>query len=222
MAEEKVFYPQIPTNVWWGVRELLHLKPTAVFDERLLATQLGVQEAAAKAYLKQLVSVGVLDENGRATEIANKWRLDDTYKDAADEIVRSIYPESLLLACPPENIEREKVVNWFMMDGLGKGSAGNKAATYILLSKQEPQLAATSTVSGEKSEKPKRAKKAQVKPAKASDEVVYSQSKPTTTSQSAIPLNLNLQIHISADATSDQIDQIFKSMRNYLYDYERD
>lgn len=30
-------------------------------------------------------------------------------------------------------------------------------------------------------------------------------------------ININLQIHISADATPDQIDQIFASMSKHIY-----
>jgi glycine cleavage system regulatory protein len=30
-------------------------------------------------------------------------------------------------------------------------------------------------------------------------------------------LNINVQIHISADATAEQIEQIFKSMSTHLY-----
>ena len=34
----------------------------------------------------------------------------------------------------------------------------------------------------------------------------------------ALPgININLQVHISADATADQIDQIFASMAKHIY-----
>jgi|SRR3954452_4152889 hypothetical protein len=35
-----------------------------------------------------------------------------------------------------------------------------------------------------------------------------------------MPLNINVQIHISADASGEQIQTIFSSMRRYLYDAE--
>lgn len=223
---ERTYYPQIPVTVWWGVRKLLQLKPSANFDARLLATQLEVQEVAAKAYLKQLVSVGIIDDDGRATSLANKWRHNETYLEAADAILDSVYPESLLLACPPGEIEREKVVSWFMMDGLGKGSAGNRAATYILLASREPQGDSTSASSPSKSDKPLKAQRAKPNETESANETKSSEvirsnkidSNAPQQSSTAFPLNVNLQIHISADATGDQIDQIFKSMRTYLYD----
>jgi hypothetical protein len=33
-----------------------------------------------------------------------------------------------------------------------------------------------------------------------------------------MPLNINVQIHISAEATGAQIESIFSAMRRYLYD----
>ena len=47
-------YPQIPSNVWWGLRALLKRRPTVKVDEMLLASDLGVQLVAAKQYLKEL------------------------------------------------------------------------------------------------------------------------------------------------------------------------
>jgi hypothetical protein len=37
-------------------------------------------------------------------------------------------------------------------------------------------------------------------------------------SSAPLPLNLNVQIHISADASTDQIETIFAAMRKYLHD----
>ena len=33
----------------------------------------------------------------------------------------------------------------------------------------------------------------------------------------AVPLHINIQVHIAADATSDQVDAIFSSMAKHLY-----
>ena len=88
-ASEKPRYLQIPSTVWWGVRSLLNRNPKATIDERLLAVQLGVQGAAAKQYVVELSSAGLLDDEGRATPLALKWRLDASYKDAIQEIGRA-------------------------------------------------------------------------------------------------------------------------------------
>lgn len=216
MEGEKKNYPQIPASVWWGVRAFLQTKPTATFDEKLLATSFSVQKSAANTYLKQLQFVGLLDENGKATDIAQKWRMDSTYKEAAGEILENTYPESLRNVCPPEQFDRDKAIDWFMLEGLGKGSAGNKAATYALLSSLEPQSPSSAPAKSRAQSKSKQANL--ISSLSKSSEKPQKTSSTSPNGFAGIPLNVNVQVHISADATSQQIDQIFKSMRKHLYD----
>lgn len=75
---EKDRYPQIPSTVWWGVRAIFQRSPNVTIDERLLAVQLKVQAAAARAYITELRAVGIINEDGKATPLALKWRLDET------------------------------------------------------------------------------------------------------------------------------------------------
>jgi hypothetical protein len=82
---EKASYPQIPSTVWWGVRKLLHRSPNAVVNERMLGVDLEVQEAAARQYLAELKRVGILNDDNKATPVANKWRHDDTYAEAVQD-----------------------------------------------------------------------------------------------------------------------------------------
>ncbi|MCZ8019394.1 hypothetical protein [Novosphingobium sp.] len=230
---EKNRYPQIPSAVWWGLRSILQRTPKATIDERLLGVQLSVQEAAARAYITELKNVGIIGEEGKATEVADKWRLDETYSDAVQEIVSANYPEGLLHVAPPGAAERQKVVSWFQREGLGLGAAGNKAATYLLISSPSPNEAPkTSAKSGQtgsqanerpikekavgvadrvRASAPKAAdsKKDRPRISNGSNEISHSQQ---------MPLNINVQIHISADAGSEQIESIFKAMRRYLYD----
>src|SRR3546814_2184735 len=82
---DKNRYPQIPSTVWWGVRSILQRSPSTTIDERMLGVQLGVQEAAARAYLNELRSVGIITDEGKATPLAQKWRLDESYPDRSEE-----------------------------------------------------------------------------------------------------------------------------------------
>jgi hypothetical protein len=231
---DKSRYPQIPSTVWWGLRSILQKTPNATIDERLLGVQLGVQEAAARQYVTELKIVGLLTEENKATPLAQKWRLDETYSEAVQQLVQAIYPEGLVAVAPPGEADRQKIVSWFLREGLGQGSAGNKAATYLLLSSSTPNEAPARTAArsgddnGKRSSAPK--KPAQSKPAQpdqlASDAsngsakptggTIHSSSK--NDAHGMMPLNINVQIHISADAGSDQIETIFKAMRRYLYD----
>lgn len=230
---EKNRYPQIPSTVWWGLRSILQRTPKATIDERLLGVQLSVQEAAARAYITELKNVGIIGEEGKATDVADKWRLDETYSDAVREIVAANYPEGLLNVAPPGEAERQKVVSWFQREGLGLGAAGNKAATYLLISSVSPNDAPrasgkanpanTQTNDRSLDEKsvgmPQRvrpstpktggAKKDRSGKLNGTSEVLNNQQ---------VPLNINVQIHISADAGTEQIESIFNAMKRYFYD----
>ncbi|WP_425230999.1 hypothetical protein [Sphingomonas sp.] len=51
-------YPQLPTTVWRGVWNALNKAPSRKLDERVLAIDLGVQETAARQYLKEFRKLG--------------------------------------------------------------------------------------------------------------------------------------------------------------------
>jgi Family of unknown function (DUF5343) len=215
---DAVGYPQIPSNVWWGLRSLLKRRPTIKVDEMLLASDLGVQLVAARQYLKELKRARLLDEDGKPTDVANKWRNDDTYQEAVEAILSEVYPDSLRLSAPPGEATRAKVVNWFTLQGLGTGAAGNKAATYLLISSSEPL-----ELGGGSSQKPKTATAKIVRETveKNQEEIrgkKTTKDAPHVRREVSMPLNINVQVHISADASNDQIESIFKSMRRYLYD----
>jgi hypothetical protein len=225
---EKARLPQIPSTVWWGVRAILNKTPNATVDERFLSIQLGVQEVAAKQYISELVSVGILNEENKATPLANKWRLDGTYQAAVNELIESVYPEGLRHVAPPGEGDRQKAVNWFQQEGLGEGTAKNKAATYFLLGTKDPNEAPPRAVSmrssndeGGRSKPIKRVAQAGPKPkvvqSRGAGEAHQQQNKGTG-GMEGIPLNVNVQIHISADAGTEQIESIFSAMRRYLYD----
>ena len=210
---EKPNYPQIPSTVWWGLRTSLRKSPNATVDTAFLSINLGVQPAAARQYLTELKRIGVLNEEGRATPLAMRWRNDETYRDAADEILRTSYPQSLLDVAPPGEADRDKVVSWFMHNGLGEGTARNKCGTYLLIANEQPHDAAEgrppSSIRANEGER----KSARKPAAKAGNGDVSKQSSPRV---EAFPLNVNVQIHISADASVEQIQAIFAAMKSYL------
>jgi hypothetical protein len=217
---EKTSYPQIPSTVWWGVRNLLQRSPNATVNERTLGVDLQVQEAAARQYLTELKRVGILNDDNKGTPLANKWRHDETYSDAVREILSNAYPEDLIQVAPPELADRQKVISWFTREGLGVGTAGNKAATYLLLGSTTPNEAPTRGGAP-----PQRVSPRDPPPTKRNSTPSARSPAPATQMQSHqprqadhIPLNINVQIHISAEASGDQIETIFSAMRRYLYD----
>ena len=227
---DKVRYPQIPSTVWWGVRAILQKTPNVTVDERLLGVQLGVQEAAARAYINELRSVGILTEEGKATPTAQKWRLDESYAEAVTQIVEDTYPEGLLHLAPPGDADRQKVVSWFLREGLGQGAAGNKAATYLLISSPTPNEAPRASAKSPQGDGTPKTRSPRASVSGTKNNGGNSNETParrgggdrnatsTRAGADAFPLNINVQIHISADAGSEQIESIFQAMRRYLYD----
>jgi hypothetical protein len=228
---EKIRYPQIPTTVWWGVRSILQKTPGVTVDERLLGVQLGVQETAARQYIAELKVVGILNEENKATALALKWRVDDTYTDAVAELLEMNYPEGLRHIAPPGDSDRQKIVNWFLREGLGQGSAGNRAATYLMISSKEPNEAPSRGGSGRTGRieiqkdlaSEERTAKAGLRTAKSARKdsergSSHERGRQPALATDIMPLNINIQIHISADAGSEQIESIFSAMRRYLYD----
>lgn len=215
LMADKNSYPQIPATVWWGLRGIFQRTPSATIDERFLGVHLGVQEVAARQYLTELKRVGILTEEGKATPVAGRWRNDESYWDAVQEILEGVYPAGLLQVAPPETAERQKVVSWFTHEGLGSGTAGNKAATYLLIASRTPNEAPSRGSSQKPAVEAVRSQKS--KPAKTTQPVQQNSAHASRQVES-MPLNVNVQIHISADATGEQIESIFSAMRRYLYD----
>ncbi|WEK03804.1 MAG: DUF5343 domain-containing protein [Candidatus Devosia phytovorans] len=209
-------FPQVPTTVWWGVRNLLNKTPRATVSDDLLGVELGVQQAAARQYVSELKRIGILSEDNKATDLAHKWRMQDSYSEAVSEILDRCYGDSLRTVAPDPS-ERAKAVDWFQRQGLGEGSARNKAASYFLIASPEPGEAPARPASSTQA-KPRKA----VPASKVSTENLSLKSesqvdqKNHSQFQGAFPVNLNLQIHISADASTDQIEAIFSSMRKHL------
>lgn len=214
MADKPSFI-QIPSTVWWGVRGLLQRSPSMTINEATLGVEFQVQDSAAKAYIAQLKSAGIITEENKATSLATDWRLDDKYSDSVDKLIKKNYPQELIDIAPPENQDRGRAVQWFLRQGLGEGAAGNKAATYLLVGSPQPGGAAQPKAATPKNPTKKVAPASkQVTPEKPSRSIKQRSNE----SPKDIPLNINVQIHISAESSTEQIEAIFASMRKYLYD----
>lgn len=222
MPDAKQNFPQIPSTVWWGLREQFKKTvPSRVTDSYLVA-QLNVQATAAQSYLRELKKVGLLDDEGKPTEAAKSWRFDDTYRSAADQILRAAYPSDLIEIAPPDDNDRQKAVRWLMQAGnLGEGAARNKAATYFMIGSNEPpsDIATPKPTKSAARAAPKQKEASSTKVASTKGmERTPPPAPPLNDSagDQTIPLNVNVQIHISADATADQIESIFANMKKYL------
>jgi hypothetical protein len=217
LAGESIF-PQIPSTVWRGVWSLLRKSPNRRLDDATLAIELNVQPAAAKQYVNELARLKILESDGAPTALAGRWRQDGDDKEIISEILQNAYPDALLQLAPIEDLNRDKIVRWFMNQNLGEGAAKNKAATYIRIA------SGVSAVDAPASRDPS------IRPAQAAAGQSSSSRRTANTSPAGNPtaknvppsgqkspeLHVNVQVHISADASSEQIDAIFSSMKRYF------
>lgn len=218
MTDAKRSYPQIPQKVWWGIRNMLKTKPSAQISEQLLASSIDVQKTAARQYLSQFVLIGIFDEDGKPTALANKWRIDATYQEALGEIIAQTYPSELVAQHPVGSADADKIKSYFELEGFGAGTAANKAATYVRIANSSLETEPAATEARPKRKKREVAKQKQVPAQKDETEGPLQEAPQARTLDPSLnaDVHINLQIHISAEASNDQIEAIFASMGKHL------
>lgn len=224
MAEAKRSFPMLPVSHWWELRKQFKRSIPGVVTDNYLSTVLEMKIDSARnnvlPYLKQLK---IIDEEGKTGDRAKRWRDDEQYAAVCKEMLADTYPKDLLDSAPTAE-DRDKAERWFANHtGAGESAAGRMAAIYAVLlqadvAKQPDQ---------EKKDRPRpvRAERAVAVPKTPLREAVLTpppavapQHDGKASGKLAVPdININLQVHISADATADQIDQIFASMAKHIY-----
>ena len=212
--EQKETYPVIPAKHWWTLRERFQQSIPATVTPGFLATALGMKEQSAKAnIIPSLVMMGIIDQEGKPTERARRWRDDLEYPEVCREIRSELYPQELLDAVPGPSVNRPAVERWFSgKTGVGQNAATRFAMVYDLLT--TATLPEKRDVSS-KSPKAKSPVKRKVA-SSISDESVTKEKEPLVFSDVVPSIHIDIQIHISPDAKPDQIDQIFASMAKHL------
>lgn len=224
MAEQKKSFPMLPIAHWWALRKKFKQSIPGVVTDNYLATVLAMEVNSARAnVLPFLKTLGIIDEEGKTLDRAKQWRDDGHYTDVCQAMLKDVYPKDLLEAVPNPNQERTAAERWFANHtGAGETAVRRMAALYTVLVDAD----ASKQPDPDKVRAVKRDKEpTKVKPTKNTGSVTppaqaaAQQAKPNAFQQpqQAPGININLEIHISADATPDQIDQIFASMAKHIY-----
>lgn len=219
----KVSYPYMTAGQWFGVRAKLRQSLPSVLDVDWLMAALGSSEKGARNLLPQLRAVGLIDADGKPqAEVAHDLRDDATYGEACRVIVERLYPAALKSAWDSPAEDPIRVAAWFMRNaGTGAATAKMQAKLYLLLLGGQLPSADEIVKKPAKKQAPRK-----VVPADAGDsrldapvdEGVNMAHKPVGANPGSGPnLHIDIQIHISADASDRQIDTIFSSMAKHLY-----
>lgn len=230
MADKQV-YPRLPEKNWWIIRnQFKKTLPSAVTTSYLKSLLNLTSEKAASNLLPPLRQLGLIDEEGKPTVRANEWRSDSKYSETCKSIVQEIYPQELRDLFAGPEFDRKSIKEWLMhTSSIGEGAADLSASMYILLNeatlKDDEELSKKLNGSTKKAPKEKSIKSStkstepeikstSIEPMEPTPQVSISQSKGDSFSTA---LHIDLQIHISADASADQIESIFANIAKYLY-----
>lgn len=223
MPDEKQSFPSIPVTQWWKLRGKFKQSIPTTVTPGYVAAALDMKEISAKANIvPALVSFGIIDENGKPKDRAIRWRDDKEYASVCEEIRKEIYPKELLEALPPPTPDRASVERWFASrTGSGKVAVSKMATPYLLLCEadsskaQEASKRMPSSPKKKKNSLPK-ARASDTSKLGASSQVALG-ARETVSPQVTPSIHIDIQVHISPDATGDQIDDIFASMAKHLY-----
>lgn len=212
--QQKETYPVIPAKHWWTLRKRFQQSIPTTVTPGFLATTLGMKEQSAKAnIIPSLVMMGIIDQEGKPTERATRWRDDVNYPEVCREMRSELYPQELLDAMPGPSVDRPAVERWFASrTGVGQTAAKRFALVYELL---------TTAAIPERREAPTRPTKRKSPRKREAESGIPVES---AAAEAVVPLfsgtvpsiHIDIQIHISPDAKPDQIDQIFASMAKHL------
>lgn len=227
MAETSVF-PYIAEKNWWALREQFQKSRSTTVSPIFVKTLLNVSESSAKKTIRSMQILALVDDEGKLTDLANKWRLDATYAEACSQMVESTYPEEMRNLFDKPEADRNRIMDWIMsFNQSGSSSAFQGASMYLLLLRGDIPASADFT-KGQKQKSPSKSKmKDKQTPSKSNQEAKESPAPtgpiqhtlpgvPVSPPTSPIALHIDLQIHISPEATGEQIDQIFSSIARHL------
>jgi hypothetical protein len=230
MAENEVrkSFPVLPITQWWALRKKFKQSIPSSVTDSYLATALDMAINSARAnVLPHLKTLGIIDNDLKPMQRATLWRDDEHYPDVCKAILEEIYPEDLRHAVPDPTTERDRAARWFAnRTGAGANAVSKMVSVYSLLAEadvakqpdqEKKQTPAKATVVRKKStEKPNGAEvPPRIQPKEQNDDA--GRAGTSNGNFHAPEVNINLQIHISADASADQIEQIFASMSKHLY-----
>jgi hypothetical protein len=221
-ATRKTF-PSIPVSHWLSLRTQFKKSIPGTMSTNYLASVLSMTELSARNnILPSLKQIGLIDSEGKTNQdLAKKFRDDETYPSLCKTILQSVYPQDVQDAFPDKDVNKEKVKSWFMNhSGQGESGGGKMAGFYLALLAADPTAANGSVAKSASSRKEVKAKPVIPQKQTPVDPVHENHEQKT---QSGLhknhgpELNINIQIHISSDASPDQIKSIFENMAKYVY-----
>jgi len=229
MVDDKKTLPVISSKNWFAVRKKFRTSIPKEVTPSLVAGWLNTSEGSARAnVVAALKQTGIIDKNGKPTDLTTRWRDDDQYKAVCSEIRATIYPQELLDLAPDATSGRVMVERWLANTfGVGDSAASKQAMFYLLLC--EADLSKDKEAFGKPPTLRAQPAKFSAKQSDSSSKSIQTSLPELRESHTAIPpqltssrsspsLHIDIQIHISSESSAEQIDHIFASMAKHFKD----
>lgn len=218
---DKQTYPMISEKNWWDLRNQFKKTIPSNVNPSYVKSLLGFNsdDSARNNIILPLKQLGIIDEEGKPTALANEWRSDEKYENACKAMLTAIYPQELTDLFPDEEIDSSRVKAWFMdTASIGQSAAGKIANTFILIRTAKVKEPTAKKAAAPKNGAPK--KKTRVTMPVPDAPSIQPQKAPAQDQSAGVvspSVHIDIQVHISPDASAEQIDKIFESMAKHLY-----
>jgi hypothetical protein len=222
-------FPMLPGAHWWALREKFKQSIPGVVTDSYLAAALNMEAKSARGnVLPYLRDIGIIADDNKTQEFAKAWRDDAQYAAVCKIIREKIYPDDLRSAANDPSKDRAVIERWFANHtGAGESAIRRMTQFYLILLEADVENKPKNKVINADGAK----KKSMEKSAKEVKRKVFSPAHlPERTGDNSLlgtsgtggspnfpGVSINLQIHISSDATPDQIEKIFESMAKHIY-----
>jgi len=155
-----------------------------------------LKDAKMSAVLDILKDMGFVDGNGIPTELYAEYQNPSLSKKALAKGLKKAYPELFKAYPNAHKLEKETIIGYFKQrTGAEKAVLDKIVTTFTTFC----SLADFST---------------EAVPPSSTHESVTEEPKPSTST--LIPITMNIQIVIPSDATTEQYDRIFSSIKKFL------
>lgn len=223
MATDTRRYPSIPARTYWDLRQRFINAPPRELNKDYLSTALGLGDKVAANTMPSIKTLGLVDDDNRPTDLAQKWRDDQRYTEATREIIEAVYPQALRDVSPPDAPDLEAAQRWFLNETkAGRPRANQLAAFYVLLASGErgsAQGSAPRRSAADRSTTSTPRATQRTSRTRAARNSGGSERDTSDDSQKVqLPsMSVAVQVYIDKDMTPEQVDHVFESMAKHLY-----
>jgi len=220
--KDKQSFPMLPPKNWWTLRKRFQQSMPDQITAGYLAPVLRITEKSAQNnVLPYLKTLGFIDEKGNITALANDWRNEEKYSEVCNIIKKKVYPKELLDAIPEPSKEKSVAENWFATKTRsGENAAKRMTRLYSLLCEADSSKGTQISIGKTEKKKATKSKKdidrKDTKTESKSQNQIQTPLAQAQNIASFPSIHIDLQIHLSSETSTDQIDQIFASMSKHL------